>query len=311
MSRQSKHITALQEPACAKINLTLHITGKRNDGFHTLKSLVVFAQFGDMLSAIASDEISLTISGPFAGELSNTDNLVIKAAQALADACGAARGAALHLEKNLPPASGMGGGSADAAATLRILQKLWGINLSADELQRLALKLGADVPVCLAQSPAIMRGIGEKLEPVSPFPTLPIVLVNPGVHVSTPDVFKALNYDPTNAPGPAAPPPELISGEVLLDWLPQTRNDLMAPAINLSPSIVDALDVLNAANNCHFARMSGSGATCFGLYPDMQSAKDAAQTIQNANPGWWVQATTILPAVIPAKAGIQYGFSAR
>ncbi len=297
--------------AGAKINLTLHITGKREDGYHLLDSLVVFAGFGDNLTAAPAGEITLTLSGPFAGKLSCRDNLVIRAAKALAQALGTGQGAALHLEKNLPPASGMGGGSADAAAALQLLPTIWGKTLPADELQNLALKLGADVPVCLAQTPAFMRGIGEELEPVRPFPSLSAVLVNPGVHVATPEVFRALAWSPANAPRAAPKPPVFTSAETLLDWLAQTRNDLMAPALRLSPQIGNVLEALKATKNCRFARMSGSGATCFGLYTGKQSAKDAAQAIQAANPDWWVQATVISHAVIPARAGNQDGFQVR
>ena len=284
----------LVEPARAKINLTLHITGKRADGFHLLDSLVTFTEFGDRLGAAPADEVSLQISGLFAGQLDEHDNLVLDAAHALARSLGTGQGAALHLEKNLPPASGMGGGSADAAATLRLLQRLWGQSLPIDELHALALRLGADVPVCLAQTPSFMRGIGEDIKPVA-LPPLPIVLVNPGVHVSTPAVFRALGYTPANAPAPAPNPPVFTAPQSLLDWLFQTRNDLIAPAVRLSPEIFAVLEALEATKNCHLARMSGSGATCFGLYGDENSARSAAQTIGAANSDWWVQATRILP----------------
>ncbi len=287
---------ARYEPAHAKINLSLHVTGKRADGFHLLESLVAFAEFGDFLSARPARRISLEISGPFAGGLSSTDNLVTRAARALAQVLGETRGAALHLEKNLPPASGMGGGSADAAATLRLLQKLWGKTLPVDERLDLALQLGADVPVCVAQSPAFMRGIGEDLELLAPFPALPIVLVNPGVHVATPDIFRALDYDPTNAPRPAPEPPAFTSPADMLNWLSQTRNELTAPAIRLLPEIGHVLEILTATKHCNLARMSGSGATCFGLFPNEKTARAATRTIQKANPSWWVRATKIFPA---------------
>jgi 4-diphosphocytidyl-2-C-methyl-D-erythritol kinase len=290
---------AWHEPAHAKINLTLHVTGKRADGYHVLDSLVLFTEFGDHLSARPARQITLEISGPFADKLSTTDNLVISAAKALEQALGEGRGAALHLEKNLPPASGMGGGSADAAATLRLLQKLWSKTLPGDGVQTLALKLGADVPVCLAQAPAFMRGIGEDLDPVTLFPTLPVVLINPGVHVATPDVFRALNYNPANARCLAPKPPVFTSAEDLLDWLSHTRNDLIAPAIRLSPEIGHVLELLDATKDCRLARMSGSGATCFGLFSNEKSAKAAARTVQKLNPDWWVQATKIPRTVIP------------
>lgn len=280
------------ERAPAKINLALHVVGRRADGYHLLESLTVFTRFGDKLSVSAADEAdALFVSGPFAQLVpAGDDNLVVRARQALREALGprASGPVEIRLEKNLPAISGVGGGSADAAAALRALSRLWG---GADaNLPRLAAGLGADVPMCLASRPLIATGIGETLELLDDFPLLPVVLVNPGVPVPTPDVFAAL-MQRENPPLP--PLPAARDADALIRWLGETRNDLMPPALSLEPTVGDAVAALEA-QGARFARMSGSGATCFGLFADQTAADHAAAAIRRARPAWMAVATHTL-----------------
>jgi 4-diphosphocytidyl-2-C-methyl-D-erythritol kinase len=269
--------------APAKINLHLHVVGRRDDGYHLLDSLVVFAGVSDRLSVSAGSDLSLTVTGPFsAGLAAEPDNLVLRAARGLADLAGIRASGALVLEKNLPVASGIGGGSADAAATLRLLCRFWDV---APELNGLARMLGADVPVCLLGQPALMSGVGEILVPAPPLPQAGLVLVNPGVAVSTPGVFQARSGGPFSE---AASFPRDGWGDAfaLAADLRGLRNDLQAAACSIAPVIGDVLDVLAAVPGCLVARMSGSGATCFGLFASAGAAREAAVGIRRA--GWWV-----------------------
>ncbi len=262
--------------APAKVNLYLHVTGKRADGYHLLDSLAVFPAVGDVLRALPAEALSLTVTGPFAGTLqAEPGNLVLRAARAL-DAYGVA---ALELEKNLPIASGIGGGSADAAAALRLLAGLWGLK---PDLQALALSLGADVPVCLAAAPARMGGIGEVLSPAPALPPFGILLVNPGVAVPTPAVFKARQggFSP-----PAALPAAWPDATLMARDLARCTNDLEAPAISIQPVIGEVLAHLGRLPGALLAPMSGSGATCFALFGSADEAAAAIQAI--SRPGWW------------------------
>jgi len=272
------------EFAPAKINLHLHVTGRRPDGYHLLNSLVVFAGVGDRLSVVPADGFSLAVEGPFAAGLDGEgDNLVLRAGRALAGLAGVPVRGKLVLEKNLPVSSGIGGGSADAAAALRLLSRFWGVAPAADDLLPLAAKLGADVPVCLGSKSAIMSGIGEVLEPAPTLPDAGILLVNPGVAVSTPAVFRARAGGFTEAARfPAA---GWSDPQALAAALGGTRNDLEAPALALAPEVADALTALAALPGCLLARMSGSGATCFGLFPSAAAAAEAAERVRR--PGWW------------------------
>lgn len=273
-------MSALTERAPAKINLTLHVTGQRADGYHLLDSLVVFTQAGDSVSTQPGD--GLVISGPEAAALSaGDDNLVARAARLMG-----AAGQGLALVKTLPVAAGIGGGSADAAAALRLLARIHRRELPPPEGQ---LALGADVPVCLAARPARMQGIGEVITLLPALPRFWLVLVNPRLALSTPDVFRALAQR-ANPPMPARLP-DWPDAAALFDWLGQCRNDLQAPGRGLAPVIGDVLDALAAAPGCALARMSGSGATCFGLFARAADAQDAAAQIARARRGWWVQAT--------------------
>ena len=274
---------SLSENAPAKINLFLHITGKRADGYHLLDSLVVFAGVGDRLHADTSDTLSLRVTGPFAAGLQGeADNLVLRAARGLADVAGIAPHAALVLEKNLPVASGIGGGSADAAAALRLLSRLWGVDLAPAIVRRLAERLGADVPVCLAGKPTRMSGVGEQLDPAPVLPDYGLVLVNPGVALSTADVFGARKGAFS---APAHLPDAWRDPTTMADGLRDATNDLQPPAIALQPAIGKVLAALDARPDCLLARMSGSGATCFGLFPDPDRAAREAAFL--ACEGWW------------------------
>jgi len=284
---------ALQEPAPAKINLALHVTGRRADGYHELDSLVVFTALGDRLAASPADNLSLAIEGPMAAGLAVGTNLVLKAAEALGSHARPPRsGARLVLQKLLPVASGIGGGSADAAAALRLLAKLWRLDTSIETLAEIGAGLGADVPVCVYSQPARMTGIGERIAPLKSLPELPLVLVNPGEAVSTPEVFARLQ----NRENPGLPPlPALFSSPLeVARYLRDCRNDLQAPARAVVPVIGEVVAALAGMPGCLFARMSGSGATCFGLFPDDETAAAAARALREQRSRWWVVATRSL-----------------
>ena len=275
------------EAAPAKVNLWLHVTGRRADGYHLLDSLAVFPAVGDRLAARPAEALSLALTGPFAESLRDApENLVLRAARALAAAHGRSPGAALTLEKRLPPAAGLGGGSSDAAAALRLLAGLWSVAVPDD----LAAGLGADVPACLAApEPRRMTGIGERVAPPPALPGFWIVLVNPRVPVPTPRVFAAL----ANRENPPAPPSPTFAGfDALVDWLRPLRNDLEAPARALCPGVGEALGALAGAP---LARMSGSGATCFALHSGEAPARAQADEIRRARPAWWVTAAPVAP----------------
>ncbi|MDQ2066302.1 4-(cytidine 5'-diphospho)-2-C-methyl-D-erythritol kinase [Xinfangfangia sp. CPCC 101601] len=272
-------MAAETEFAAAKINLCLHVTGQRADGYHLLDSLVCFADIGDRVTVTAGQ--GLKITGPQAAQLAPMpDNLCLRAAEAMGG------GVSIGLEKHLPIASGIGGGSADAAAVLRAMARM-GRTLP-EPAQVLAL--GADVPVCLSGRATRMQGVGEVLTPVS-LPSAWLVLVNPGVGVSTPEIFRALGRK-DNAP--LSDLPEWRDCHALADWLAAQRNDLQAPAIALQPVIEDCLAALEAQSGCALARMSGSGATCFGLFKDQAKADTARAALAARHPAWWVAAGQML-----------------
>lgn len=287
-------MTSVELFAPAKVNLYLHVTGRREgDGYHLLDSLVVFAGTGDKLRFAPSDRLTLEIEGPGAWLLSaNDDNLVLRAARLLADTLGRPAHAAITLEKHLPVASGIGGGSADAAATLRGLLSLWEAELDEATLSEIGLKLGADLPVCLAGRPTQMSGIGEILTPAIELPPAWMVLVNPRIALSTPAVFKARTGDFTPAAPLTGPIPDATA---LADALDIRHNDLAHPAILLEPTVAAMLAAIATTEGCLLSRMSGSGATCFGLYADEETADNAADALRAAHPGWWISAAPILP----------------
>ncbi|NNE85091.1 MAG: 4-(cytidine 5'-diphospho)-2-C-methyl-D-erythritol kinase [Alphaproteobacteria bacterium] len=283
----------MREAAPAKINLYLHVAGRRSDGLHLLDSLVVFAALGDVVTVSPGAVISLTRSGPQAGALPPVeDDLVHRAAHMLADRAGAAAGAAIHVEKNLPIASGIGGGSADAAAAIRALARLWEIELPPALLASLAEDLGADVTVCLVSQPALVSGIGETLSSPGPLPPLHAVLVNPRVAVPTAEVFAAFAAGPPALPADPNPIDAWSSDPAtFIGQLARHRNDLTDAALSLCPVIGDVLAGLGAQPECQLARMSGSGATCFGLFTTPAAAQAAADAIGRDKPNWWVAAT--------------------
>ena len=286
---------AATEAAPAKINLALHLTGRRADGYHTIETLAVFTAHGDTLGAepAEGDTTTLAVSGPFADALSGTPaagNLALRAVAALAASAGhRRRGVRLDLTKNIPVAAGLGGGSADAAAALRLMNRLWGAGFDAAQLAALALPLGADVPMCLVSRPLVASGIGEAIAPVGGLPALPVVLVHPGVAVSTAAVFAARS-GAFGSPLPPLPPRFADAAAVAL-WLQATRNDLAAPASRIAPAAADAAAALSGDRNCLLARMSGSGAAAFGIFPTPAEAERGAARIRNERPGWWAIAT--------------------
>mgnify|MGYP001557586462 CR=1 FL=1 len=278
----------LLQKAPAKINLFLHVGARRADNFHPLQSLAVFTDMGDELALAPATALSLAVNGPFAqGLAAEADNLVLRAARALA----ADKGAALTLTKYLPVASGIGGGSADAAAALHGLDHLWNMGRSEAALCDLGAALGSDIPVCVAGNPAFMEGRGEILRAVDCFPRLALLLVNPGVAVPTKDVFAAL----TARSGVAMALPRGRFGDIadLLRFLETTANDLEAPAKAIQPAIAMVLAALAVLPGALFTRMSGSGATCFAIFPDDESCHRAAGLLRARNPGWWIAPTFV------------------
>ncbi len=285
---------AIGAAAPAKINLALHVCGKREDGYHLLDSLVVFAGVGDRISVVPSPELRLILNGPFGAALkSEDDNLVLRAARLLATVHGRDANVEITLTKNLPVASGIGGGSADAAATLGACARLWNVDLAQLPHAEIAARLGADVPVCVEGVPAFMSGIGEVIAHAPPLPLAWLLLVNPGVPLATRAVFEALRGR-FSAPMPRHGFVDLANAEALAKMLKLYTNDLMAPAVELRPVIGDVLKTLEAPGDCLLARLSGSGPTCFGLYAGEPQARAAAQTISAQQPGWWVAPAPLL-----------------
>ncbi|WP_075995729.1 4-(cytidine 5'-diphospho)-2-C-methyl-D-erythritol kinase [Salaquimonas pukyongi] len=286
--------SAISCTAPAKINLALHVTGERQDGYHSLESLVVFCRPADELElqwGKGGEKPALKTTGPFAAALGGNDNLILKAAALLRrrfpEAFAAAGGLCFALEKNLPVASGIGGGSADAAATLLVLRHALGIPVSDSALMTLGAEIGSDVPMCLSSSSLIARGRGTDLEPAANLPALDLVLVNPAIAVSTPQIFRILKNKQNP---PLAALPGQLSQFMLTSWLKEQRNDLQAPAMAAEPVIGNVLRALETSG-ASLSRMSGSGATCFGIFAHAEAARKAAGTIAAANPGWWVTAT--------------------
>ncbi|MBN8996672.1 MAG: 4-(cytidine 5'-diphospho)-2-C-methyl-D-erythritol kinase [Rhizobiales bacterium] len=290
-------VAAKVETARAKVNLALHILGRRADGYHLIDSLVVFADMGDTLRATPRDEgpVKLTIDGPFGDELDRStrpeDNLVIRAADELLAAFPRRRigGVQLGLTKRLPVASGLGGGSADAAAALRLLDRLWNLGAGGPRLAEIGARLGADVPMCLVSRPLQAGGIGEQITLAPAIPALPLLLVNPGVAVPTRNVFRRL------APGERPPmwplPARFASRIEFAQWLRMTRNDLCEPAIAEARVVGAVVKAVSSDAECLFANLSGSGATVFGIFNSRAAAERAAARIHQKKPDWWVAVT--------------------
>ncbi len=282
------------ELAPAKVNLALHVGAQRPDGYHDLQSLVVFADVADVVSALPAARdaaaATLTMTGPYADLLRETTtpaaNLAVRAAEAIA-----AHGSLpvdLNLVKRIPVAAGLGGGSADAAATLRLLNRVWELGLSPRTLADIAVRLGADVPMCLVSRPLIASGIGEKVTPVAGIPPLAVVLAHPGIGMPTGAVFAGLGRE-TRSPLSTLPP-KFNSTLDLVFWLRQTRNDLIDPAWVVSRQAIAAAKALASDPDCLFARMSGSGAAAFGIFMKSTAAERAAERLKAARPTWWVAA---------------------
>jgi len=269
----------LVEPAHAKLNLALHVRARQADGYHALETIFAFTAFGDTLGAEPAATLSLTIDGDYAGPAGGgDDNLVLRAARALAAAAGVPARAALHLTKRIPVAAGLGGGSADAAAALRLLNRMWGLGYDRAALETVAAGLGADVPACVASQPCLGTGRGERLHPIDPgVDGLPVLLINPRVAVPTGPVFAAWDGQDRGALDPAAD-------------LRDLRNDLTAPAVRLAPVIADVLDWLATRPGLVLGRMSGSGASVFGLFGDMASAAAASRAVPAR---WWSTYTSL------------------
>jgi len=291
--------TALDVLAPAKINLYLHVVGRRADGYHLLDSLIAFADVGDRLEAQSAPRLSLSVGGAEAGPLADIgdDNLVLRAARLLAAAAqrqaaaSTTTGAAFYLDKMLPVSSGIGGGSSDAAAALRLLNRLWNRPLASAALAALGPELGADVPACLAGRPVWVGGIGERLDPANGLPEVGIVLANPRRPLATPEVFRARSGG-FSAPGRFAPMPRDAAG--LAAVLAQRRNDLTEPALHLMPEIARVLDRLARLPDALLARMSGSGASCFALFADRAAAEAGRALLSQEEPGWWIAAGGLL-----------------
>ena len=287
----------LVEEGRAKVNLTLRVVGRRVDGYHDLESVVAFADCADRLTLTPGAELKLTTSGPLAAACGDTsDNLVLKAARLLKARIPDLKVGSLTLEKVLPVAAGIGGGSADAAAALRLLAKLNGLALDDKRVLEVALATGADVPVCLQSRACDMTGVGETLLPLS-LPKIPCVLVNPRIPVATRDVFAALGVRPGNLLVGVTDVLRAVAwpeaGSSVEDWveaLAASSNDLEEPANRIQPVIGKVISALNATNGVWLARMSGSGATCFGVYENTAEAGRAAEKIRRDHPTWWVHA---------------------
>lgn len=282
-------MTLFRVNAPAKINLSLHITGKRADGYHLLESLVAFTDFGDVLRLSSADAVTFQMQGAFATQLLNEDNIVLRAARMLQEKAGISEGVHIALEKNIPVGAGLGGGSADAAATLRGLNELWNLRLKLDELSQLALHLGSDVPVCLQSRSSWITGVGEHVNPAS-LPDIWLVLVNPRLPLLTAQVYHAFNGDLSDV---TKLPNTWCGIEDMISFLKAQHNALERPAISLLPVIQDVIAVIAATPECLLARMSGSGATCFGIYQTEHLAQQALLTIQAKHPDWWLQLTRL------------------
>lgn len=297
----SAEVRALEIDAPAKLNLYLHVLGRRADGYHDLASLVAFADIGDTLHIAPASDFRFVVIGPMAAALDDGEpeaNLCVRAARALAARLDRPLDLALTLVKRLPVASGIGGGSSDAAATLRLLCAYWGVEVDGAALAAIALALGADVPVCLGGVTAEIRGVGERIHPVPALPSAAVVLVNPGFALPTARVFR--NWGGGGEPPPPwTPPPDAAD---LAARLHQCRNDLTAAAVGLEPAVGEVLDALAARPGCLLARMSGSGATCFGLFADAGVAAAVAEAMQDAHPTWWVRAAPLREAPSAVRA---------
>ena len=272
--------------AHAKVNLTLHVVGQRANGYHELQSLVCLTEFGDQIHLSPATDFSFQVIGTYASGIPvDESNLVVQAAKFMAQKHSKSLDCQIILEKNLPMASGIGGGSSDAAAVMRALSQYFSVPLpNVDEL----MTLGADIPVCMTTGLTLKEGAGEDVTQLSAAPNWGVVLVNPNVGVSTPAVFNALNSKRN------LPMQDVAENCVDIAWLGDQRNDLEPPAMAMVPEVGAVVDAISAAPHCQMARMSGSGATCFGVFADIKHANAAAERLQQAHPDWWVVSTKIV-----------------
>lgn len=286
------------EQAPAKINLYLHVNHRRDDGYHDLESLVVFTEFGDVVRLSPASSLEVIRTGPFAAQLPDDpeDDLCLRAARLLAAQFGCDASLRISLEKNIPVAAGVGGGSSDAAAVLRGLSRLWSIDPADPKVIDIAEGLGADVPVCLRGEAAVIRGVGDILTPLRTAPSLNLLLVNPNLPLSTASVFHGWASTVNAGASRATSGPDL-AGQELLETLALARNDLAMPAIELCPVIGDILSELSDLPGCHLARMSGSGPTCFAVFETTDGCAQAGGVLAQRRPDWWISPTaTRLPA---------------
>jgi len=288
---EARPAAATTVAAPAKINLYLHVTGRRADLYHLLDSLVVFAELGDTVAVAPHESLRLVVDGPAAASLpAAEDNLALRAARLLAELAGIEPAAEVRLTKRLPVAAGIGGGSADAAATLRALAALWQLDFALDALAALGTRLGADVPVCLMGRPAFVGGVGDSLVPAPALPSAGLVLINPGVALATPRVFGA-RRGAFSKPARFTEPP--ANATALAALLKRRRNDLTAAARSLCPEIGEVIEALEGRPEVLLARMSGSGATCFAVVADRETAEATAAQLGAGHPGWWIRATVL------------------
>ena len=293
-------MAALSDEGRAKVNLTLRVNGRRTDGYHDLESVVAFADCADRLTLTPGSDVNLKMSGPLAQACGETsDNLVLKAARLLAERVPDLKAGSFTLDKVLPVAAGIGGGSADAAAALRLLAQLNELALDDPRIIEVAQLTGADVPVCVASQACVMTGVGEALQPLN-LPKMPCVMVNPCVPVATKDVFGALGLrngellvGATDVLLQDRWPEEKASLEDWVEALAASSNDLEAPAMRIEPVIGEVISALSATNGAWLARMSGSGATCFAIFENTAEAQRAAEKIRRDHPVWWVHAGTL------------------
>ena len=276
--------------APAKLNLYLHVTGRRSDGYHLLDTLIAFTEFGDTLSVQRSETLSLEITGPFATAIVGPaeDNLILRAARMLADAAGRTAEARISLTKRIPVAAGLGGGSSDAAAVLKALIRFWQVDIERIDVAKMAISLGADVPVCIARRASFVTGVGEQIDRSPRLPVTGVLLVNPNEALLTEDAFAAFS-EPFSVAGQFTTEPRDVAGLVKL--LAQRRNDLTADVLRLCPAVGDVLEAIEAIPGCRLARMTGSGATCFGLFDDGAAAEHAAGILQKRQ--WWMMPTVL------------------
>eukprot|EP01035_Chromulina_nebulosa_P017468 gene17468-23020_t len=285
------NVSSLTVLAPAKLNLTLTVTARRSDGYHKLDSLFVFCGLTDQITVTNADTLELaTISGPFGRHLDRgADNLLLRAAALLQAEAGITHGARITLDKRIPVAAGLGGGSADAAAILLALNQLWALDWPLGRLEALSAKLGADVPACIRSQPVVARGIGNLLSPAPAMPECGILLVNPRVLTPTPAVFKAFREQNPNIPARRLQPlaASFPTLRVLVGAIAPRGNDLIQAAISVTPVIADVLDALKRLPDAVYASLSGSGATCFALFPTQERAAEAARQIAEQHPEWW------------------------